>query len=177
MKQLFCALTLLLALSVPAAHAAPPSQAQLGELFKVMDLQASSKAMMRQMEGAMTNMAKSLSPPDATAQDRQRMNELLQEQMELTRAVMTWDKLEPIYRKAYGQVFNAAEVQAMIDFYSTENGRSILRKMPQAMGVAMREMQPLMAELMKDTRQAIKQGMHKQGMQSTPDADQQKAPR
>lgn len=159
MKHLFCVLAVLFALSIPAAHAAPPSQAQLDELLQVMDLETSMNAMFQQMDGAAASMSKSLLPADATPQDHARMKELMQGQSERMRKLMAWDKIEPIYRKAYGEVFTAVEVQAMIDFYSTETGRSILHKTPQVLAVAMREMQPMMAQMMQDTQRALQQGM------------------
>ena len=48
-----------------------------------------------------------------------------------------------------------AEVDAMIAFYGSVEGASILRKAPQAMSLTMQEMQPLMQGLMEDIKADI----------------------
>ncbi|MFA0209280.1 DUF2059 domain-containing protein, partial [Vibrio cyclitrophicus] len=51
------------------------------------------------------------------------MNDLMKEEM-------SWKKLEPTIVTIYSEQFTEAEVEAMIDFYKTEHGKSILKKMP-----------------------------------------------
>jgi hypothetical protein len=58
-------------------------------------------------------------------------------------------------RKVYSQVFDNREVDAMIAFYSTPEGASILRKSPQVLAVAMQEIQPIARDAMLEAKAMI----------------------
>ncbi|WP_111859309.1 DUF2059 domain-containing protein [Acinetobacter sp. CFCC 10889] len=57
-------------------------------------------------------------------------NELADKLFEQNKKSISWDKMQPIYQKIYKDVYNAEEVQAQIDFYSSKVGQSILEKSP-----------------------------------------------
>lgn len=149
------ALAAALLLSAPFAHAAPPSEAQVDRLLQVMEVDRTLDAMLAQMQQATQQMGASMLGPDATAEQRAKFENVMAEQQALVRRTLTAERLQPIFRDVYTDVFTAAEVQAMTEFYSSEAGRGILQKMPQAMGRSMQAMQPLMQEMMQQVRQSL----------------------
>ena len=84
--------------------------------------------------------------------DRKRMQSVTARTQALVEKSMSWTAIEPIIRKVYLQLFSKPEVDAMIAFYGSTEGASILRKSPQAMTLTMQEMQPLMMRLMEDIK-------------------------
>lgn len=166
MKRLALAAALLL--SAPFAHAAPPSQAQIDRLLEVMDTQKMMDGMLAQMEQATQQMGRSMLGPDATAEQRAKFDKVMAEQQAFLRRMLAADRLQPIYRTVYADVFSAEEVQAMTDFYSSPTGRSILQKMPQVMGRTMQEMQPLMREAMQEVQQSLQRELGTAKPSATP---------
>ena len=68
---------------------------------------------------------------------------------------MSWTELEPVLRKVYGQVFDKQEVDAMIAFYSTPEGASILKKTPQVLAITMQEIQPIIRATMAEVKAMV----------------------
>lgn len=66
---------------------------------------------------------------------------------------LAWDKLKPIYSKIYSNVFNAEEIKAQIDFYSSPIGQSILQKTPQVAQESMKIMNDQLFSVMQTTQQ------------------------
>ena len=89
---------------------------------------------------------------ELSEQDRAEMSDLMRRTQAKVQARLSWDKLEPMLRRVYMQVFSKREVDAMVAFYGSADGRSILRKSPQAMALTMQEMQPIMQEMMADLK-------------------------
>ena len=58
-------------------------------------------------------------------------------------------------RKVYAQVFDKREVDAMIAFYSSPEGASILKKSPQVLAATMQEVQPIARDTMTEVKAMI----------------------
>lgn len=162
------ALAAALLLSAPFAHAAPPTEAQVDRLLEVMDTQKMMDGMLAQMEQATQQMGRSMLGPDATAEQRAKFEKVMAGQQAVLREMLAADRLQPIYRSVYADVFTAEEVQAMTEFYSSPTGRSILDKMPQVMGRTMQAMQPLMREVMQQVQQSLQRELGAAPQAATP---------
>ena len=92
---------------------------------------------------------------DLSKEDQARMQSIMTSTNAKVRERMSWQAMAPIIRRVYAQLFTSGEVDAMIAFYASPEGASILRKSPQAMAVTMQEMQPLMQGLMEDIKADI----------------------
>lgn len=57
-------------------------------------------------------------------------NELADKIYAESKSQTAWEKLKPVYLKIYKDVYDAQEVQAQIEFYSSSTGQSILKKSP-----------------------------------------------
>ena len=154
MKRIFFNLCLLVCAITPA-HASPPTDAQIDRLLETMDMRRTLDEMFSQIEGMGTAMGQQMLGEDATAEQRAALEQVMREQRSSMRRILSWDTLGPIYRKVYARLFTAEEVEAMIAFYGSDTGRSIMGKMPQAMQLSMEEMQPIMQKLIAEMKQDI----------------------
>ena len=159
-------LGLALALALSSAFASPAfagdpvpvqqaSAADIDRLLEVMDMQTMMAGMMEQMSAVQGQMVDEAFGKHASDADRERMKSVTARTDALVKKSMSWPTIEPIIRKVYLQLFSKAEVDAMIAFYGSAEGASILRKSPQAMTLTMQEMQPLMQRLMEDIEHDI----------------------
>ena len=156
---LVLALILSTASATPAFAADPApapqqqaSAADIDRLLEVMDMETMMAGMMAQMSTVQAQMVDEAFGKDLSDADRKRMQSLTARTQALVDKSMSWTAIEPIIRKVYLQLFSKAEVDAMIAFYGSAEGASILRKSPQAMTLTMQEMQPLMMRLMEDIK-------------------------
>lgn len=139
-------LLLLWCASAAPAFAAPPTDAQIDRLFAALDMPRLVDQIVAQMDQGAAIGAEHAIGPDPTPGDRARMQRVLDRQHDALRMILSWDKLSPVYRRIYAQAFTAEEVEAMIAFYGSDTGRSILAKLPQAMQLATDEMRPMIEE-------------------------------
>lgn len=153
MRRIILAAALLL--SVPLAHATPPSEAEVDRLLQVMEIGRTLEIMHAQTEQATRQMGQSMLDADAPAEQRAKLESAIEAHLALLRQALTADRLQPIFRKVYTDVFTAAEVQAMTEFYSSEVGRGILRKTPEAADRSMQALQPWMQDLLQQVRQSL----------------------
>lgn len=159
---LVLALILSTASATPAFAADPApapqqqaSAADIDRLLEVMDMETMMAGMMAQMSTVQAQMVDEAFGKDLSDADRKRMQSLTARTQALVDKSMSWTAIEPIIRKVYLQLFSKAEVDAMIAFYGSAEGASILRKSPQAMTLTMQEMQPLMMRLMEEIKADI----------------------
>lgn len=148
-------LCILAPLAAPVALAADPTDAQVDRLIETMDMRRVVDGMFEQIDAMGLQMGEQFLGDDATPQQREDMRRTLAKQHEAMRRTMSWDKIGPIYRNVYRKLFTAEEIDAMIAFYGSQTGRSILRKMPQAMELAMQDMQPIMQTLIADMQKTL----------------------
>lgn len=160
MKLLHCLFAVALLFSVSAnAGAAPPTDAQVDKLMDTMDMRRTIDDMLVTIEETKRNMGQRMLGDDATPEQAEELRALLEKQQASLRRILSWDSLGPIYRRVYSQLFTAEEVEAMIAFYGSEHGRSIMGKMPKAMQLSMQEMQPLMQTMIADMQRELEAGM------------------
>ena len=149
------------AFAAPAALAAEPTDAQVDRLIETMDMKATLDGLFAQMETLGMQMGEQLLGDDATPEQRGAVRLAMEKQNAYTRRILSWDNLGPIYRKVYRKLFTAEEIDAMIAFYGSETGRSILRKTPQTVEMAMQEMQPMLHSLVEDMKREIEAAAQK----------------
>ena len=164
MRRLSLALALALALAtaftVTPASAAEPQQtatqqassADIARLLEVMDMRSMMDSMLKQMSEVQEATITQAFGSDLSDKDRAEMSDFMRRTNAKVHARLSWDRLEPLFSRVYTQLFSRREVDAMIAFYGSAEGQSILKKSPQAMALAMQEMQPLMQEMMADLK-------------------------
>lgn len=142
MYRFLVILFLLVPLKLSAAQ--NTEQALVQELLQIMDVDSTLDAVYVQMDSMMTNMSKEL---EVSESERAIFDEYYQSINDLMKEEMSWKKLEPTIVTIYSEQFTEAEVEAMIDFYKTEHGKSILKKMPTVTTESMVMTQSLMQQV------------------------------
>lgn len=144
-----------LALCALPAVAKPPSDAQIDRLMRSMNYERMKSEIVSQMRGSSQAMAESMTGGRPTAAQRADLQRTIDTAMTRVDENLAWERVAPIYRKVYREVFDASEVQTMIDFYESPGGRAVLDKMPRAISMTMQEVQPLMKTMMAQVRQDL----------------------
>ena len=160
MRRLSLALALATAFAATPASAAEPQQtatqqassADIARLLEVMDMRSMMDSMLKQMSEVQEATITQAFGSDLSDKDRAEMSDFMRRTNAKVHARLSWDRLEPLFSRVYTQLFSKREVDAMIAFYGSAEGQSILKKSPQAMALAMQEMQPLMQEMMADLK-------------------------
>ena len=160
MRRLSLALALATAFAATPASAAEPQQtatqqassADIDRLLEVMDMRSMMDSMLKQMSEVQEATITQAFGSDLSDKDRAEMSDFMRRTNAKVHARLSWDRLEPLFSRVYTQLFSRREVDAMIAFYGSAEGQSILKKSPQAMALAMQEMQPLMQEMMADLK-------------------------
>ena len=154
LRSLACALVL--AVAAPVAFAAPPSDAQVDELMDVMRVEQTLDAMWPQVEAMQQQAAaQAAAGKDLTAQEQAEIQAMLDRMMANLRTTLAWDKVQPVYRDIYAKSFDDQDVAALIEFYRSDAGQTLLDKMPQLMQNTMVATQQLMAPAMQQMQQEI----------------------
>ena len=138
---------------IPASERA--SDADIDRLFEAMDTQSMMDGMVRQMFSAQQAMIVESFGKDLSAEDRKRVDDMFVKAKAITLEHLSWAAMEPIMHKLYAQVYSKQEVDAMIGFYSTPEGVSILKKMPQATVLTLQAMQPIARDVMADVKAMV----------------------
>jgi len=146
-------------------HAAPPSQAQIDQLLDVTQVRESIASMLPQIQASQQQMIQQMLAGKAFSEQQQReLDALMATSMNTVARLLSWDELQPLYRDLYAQTFDADEVQAMIDFYTSPVGQSMVRKMPLLMQNAMQAVQarllPFLQELQRNLEVQAGAGGH-----------------
>lgn len=156
LRHSLLAVALMASLSVtPPAQAAQATEAQVDKLMDTMDMRRTLDDMFVQLDAMSESMGQQFLGEDATPEQRKMLRDTIAKQQVSMRKVMSWDTLGPIYRSVYTKLFTAEEVEAMTVFYGSDAGRSIMRKMPQAMQLSMEEMQPMMQTMIADMQKTL----------------------
>ena len=154
LRSLACALVL--AVAAPVAFAAPPSDAQVDELMDVMRVEQTLDGMWPQVEAMQQQAAaQAAAGKDLTAGEQAEIQAMLDRMMANLRTTLAWDKVQPVYRDIYAKSFDDQDVAALIEFYRSDAGQTLLDKMPQLMQNTMVATQQLMAPAMQQMQQEI----------------------
>ncbi len=137
------------------AQATAPTEAQVDRLIDTMDMRRMLDEMFVQMDAMSDSMGQQMLGEQATQQQRDSLRDITSRQRASTRKALSWEKVAPIYRKVYMTLFTAEEIEAMTAFYGSDMGRTLMRKMPQAMQLSMQEMQPIMQTMIEDMRKSM----------------------
>lgn len=154
-RRLLLAPGLALLLACTPALATPPGEALVQELLEVTDARKMMEQMLPAVMQQSQQMAMQALPADASDEDRAKLEQMMQAHHRALVRAFSWERLQPVYQRVYGEVFTAREVQAMIDFYRSPEGASAMAKMPQAVQLSMVQMQPIMLELMQAFEQEL----------------------
>ena len=137
------------------AHAAEPATADVDRLMDVMRMQQELDAMWLQVEAMQAQMLDQLYQGELDAEAKAEVRAEADRHTARMREALSWEKVQPVYREVYRQTFDATDVQAMIDFYSSPAGQRVLDKTPQLMANIATESQQLLVPLLQEMAQDL----------------------
>jgi hypothetical protein len=124
------------------------------ELMKVTKVEAQmqrSMQMVKQMQKDMIGkMTKNIADRDAAIKVQQKSLDLVMKEL-------SWAKLQGEFIKVYAEVFTKKELQAMVTFYRSELGQTIINKMPLLQQKLMPVMQQRMLKIIPKLQAQVKQ--------------------
>jgi len=145
------------------APADRPTEASIQQLLQVQNSKHLVEVMGKQLDTMFTNMINQQTQgKNLTDEDKQRIAAGRERMKEIKDKIFTWEAMEPMFLKIYGESFSQSEVDSMIAFYSSPAGQSVVSKLPlvaqntmAAMGEQMKSIAPQVQQIAKDTATAI----------------------
>ena len=147
MKKVVIALMLLLPLHLSAAESS--KQEKVDALVEVMNLDEMVDAMHIQIQNMMNNLHQNL---EITESERPLFDEYYQKVGAVMQEQLSWKQFEPMMLDIYNKHFTEEEITAMLEFYRSETGQSILSKMPVVMQESMVTSQAMAQRLMPEVQ-------------------------
>jgi uncharacterized protein len=141
-----------------------PSEESVRHLLEVMQAQKVLQVLVEQMDTMFDGMLqKQLEGQSVTPEQRQAIEARRKAATDMVKEVLSWDSMESLYLKVYGDTFTQAEIDGMTEFYSSPAGHAVIAKLPLAMKNSMSEMQqrvqqmiPKLQQLAKEAAEAVK---------------------
>ena len=134
----------------------PPSDASLPELLEGTEARKLVDNAVLQMDQLSEKTARDAVAGQAlTAENQQAVRNLRQKLTTIFREELSWEKLEPMYLDIYRSSLTQDEVNGMLEFYKSDVGRAMTRKMPDIMQASVVEVQkriPAMLKRMEEAR-------------------------
>jgi hypothetical protein len=126
----------------PVTSGPAPTDDSIRHLLQVMNARELVDNIHVQMKSISSSMlSKLLQGKPISPEQQQAIDTAMTRIEEAEAALLSWEKLEPLYLKIYRETFTQAEVDGMITFYSSPVGQAVVRKLPQAMQSAVTTMQ------------------------------------
>ncbi len=149
-KSIILMITTMIFLIAPAVAGQKEDLAK--EMLNLSDMQKMIDQIVAQVQQMQTAQLKLLSIPE---KDQEKV---LQFQSKLTKKIfdaMSWDKMEAEYITLFSTVYTVEELKAIVEFYKSPAGQSMLKKQPmlmqKTMQIAQSKIQSLLPELKKMT--------------------------
>ena len=155
----------LLCISSVASAKQEANRESVEELMELMDAARMVDAMYSQVGQMFEGMAEQMGVTEA---ERPAFDKYMQKVAELMRKEMSWDKLKGPTIDIYVRNFSENEIKGLIEFYSSDVGKSMIEKMPIVMqesmqisqtmlGSAMPQIHALAAEMQAEIAESRKQ--------------------
>jgi uncharacterized protein len=134
---------------------ARPSAESVQRLLEVTQAQKVLQTITEQMDAAFAGMVKRQvgDQQDLTPEQQKSLEARRKAAADMVSKLLSWDSMGPLYLKVYQETFTQAEVDGMLEFYSTPAGQAVIAKLPLAAKNTMSEMQQRVQEMMPKLQQ------------------------
>ena len=148
-------------LSSPQLYAAQATEHSVNQLIKIMTIDSILQQTLKQIRPQMDQQAyitvkNIVQHEQLNPQEQIVANQLADKMYQQSIKILSWEQMKPMYQHIYQTVYSADEVQAQIDFYSTEVGQAILQKSPLIAQESMKIVNGRLAEIMKSSEKDFK---------------------
>jgi hypothetical protein len=135
-----------------------PTDDSIRQLLEITQARKILKAASEQLDTMFDAMVKKqLEGASVTPEQQQAIEARRKAAEEMTKDLLSWDSMERLYLKVYGETFTQAEVDGMIAFYSSSAGQAVIAKLPLATKNTMSEMQQRMQQMIPKLQQMAKE--------------------
>ncbi|CAM8629924.1 Domain of unknown function DUF2059 [Comamonadaceae bacterium] len=151
MKRIFVAL--MIAACSLVSQAATPSQQSVELLLNLIQAERMIDSLQPQIQGLMkSSMEQALAGKKPTTEEQKILDRYVYRSSLIMGETLTPELIKSVSLPLYSQYFTQEEVDAMIAFYQTPVGQSMITKMPQVMQGVMAAMPTLMRPMMEKMR-------------------------
>lgn len=142
----------------PAGQAeSRPSEASVRHLLDIMQVRQIVQTMSAQMDTMFDNMlSKQLEGQNITPEQQKQIDARRNAARDMVKGLLSWDSMESLYLKVYGDTFSQQEIDGMTAFYSSPAGQAVIAKMPLAVKNSMAEMQQRVRDMIPRIQQMAK---------------------
>lgn len=124
------------------------------EMLQLVDMQKNMDSMVGQIQKMQSMQMKQMNIP---AEDQEKMAEFQKKLTEKIFDAMKWEKMEPDFIKLFSEVYTEDELKAIVAFYKTPAGQSMLKKQPllmqKSMEISQKNLMDVMPEIQKMTEE------------------------
>jgi len=155
--------TLALAPLFASAQSTAPSDASLEQLFTLTHVDQLMTSIQKQTRASLKPMLDkavdqiAAAHPEKREHATQAFDKFMNMTMDMMEAELSWTALKPVTLDIYKTTFSQDEVNAMIAFYSSPMGQSVIAKLPiatqKSMQMVQQRMGPLMQRVMYQAQQ------------------------
>ena len=132
--------------SSTTAMAVPASDESIKQLFAVTQTQKLLDSVRGQIDTLMNNaIQQALQGKTPTAKQQQAITNMKNKMLAVVQGELAWEKLEPLYLRLYKETLTEEEVTALVSFYRTPLGQTMINKMPILMQKTMMETQKMVS--------------------------------
>lgn len=145
-----------------SVFATAPTDASLKELLQITD----SKTMMDQSIGQFDQymkmgMQEAFKGKEVTPEMQKKIDATSIKLAAVFKEEFSWESFEPIFIDIYRKSFSQSDVDGMLQFYKTEAGQSVIKKMPlvmqNTMEITQQRMTEIMPKIMKITEDSLQE--------------------
>ena len=132
--------------------------AKVDQLLTVMNIEQQQKQMMDQMSQMVIGQIKDqmAKQGNVSPAEMAKMEERQKRLFALISEKTSWERMKPVFAKAYGDTFNENEIDGILAFYKSPAGKAMIEKQPALNGKIMESVQAQMADLMPAIEQIMK---------------------
>lgn len=135
-----------------------PSEASVRHLLDVMQVRQIVQTMSAQVDSMFDNMVnKELEGQNITPEQQKQIDARRDAARDMVKNLLSWDSMESLYLKVYGETFSQQEIDGMTAFYTSPTGQAVIAKMPLATRNSMSEMQQRVRDMIPKIQQMARE--------------------
>jgi hypothetical protein len=160
MKPLTLLLTLLLALPLSAHADEASKRAKAQEMFTILHMDRLMSQMTNNVLKQTSSMTEQLTAQDTTPEMKAKRADFQSQVLKLVDAQIGWKAIEPQYTDLYAQTYTEEELDAILAFYKSPAGTSMLAKSPELSAKSMQMVQSRLATIQPQLMKMIQDFAH-----------------
>jgi hypothetical protein len=159
MNRLVVLLALLLCLPLSARADEASKRVKVHEMFLLLHMDKRVDQLMDLMMKQVSSNSEKMFGKDLTPEEKAKLSHFQEQVFNLVETQVSWKALEPQYTDLYAQTYTEDELDAILAFYKSPAGVSMIAKTPELTTRSMELSQARMTTLMPQLRQMMEDFM------------------